>query len=232
MLGVRLSVQMRFLVSVRVSRPSPSPQSSSPGSRTQRTHKQTSSSVVLVGCWCQNICDDKRSLRRKLKIFSLFIASTIHTLTMWFSSSVLSLLLIAATSYMPSDAFTSSANAATFGARRLSNSISRLEAASGDTPETLPDFESLDKYLEYLATVSALPKGFATGTADGTFISQEAPLMGELKIKGSVIHLTEGPTDNWAAVFTSNMVGVNLIYFYENAQSMEVYDLFCYIHFL
>jgi hypothetical protein len=133
---------------------------------------------------------------------------------MWFSSSVLSFLLLAATSSRPSFAFTSSASAATFGARPLSNSIGRLQAASGDTPETLPDFESLDKYLEYMATVSALPKGFATGTADGTFISQEAPLMGKLKIKGSVIHLTEGPTDNWAAVFTSNKVGVNFIYLY------------------
>jgi hypothetical protein len=128
---------------------------------------------------------------------------------MWFSSSILSFLLLTTTCSRPSFAFTTSisASAATFGARCWSHSHLPAAAVSGDTPETLPDFESLDKYLEYMATVSALPQGFATGTADGTFISQEAPLMGKLKIKGSVIHLTQGPTENWAAVFTSNKVG-------------------------
>jgi hypothetical protein len=77
---------------------------------------------------------------------------------------------------------------------------------TADTPETLPEFETAEKYLEYLATVSQLPKGFATGTADGTFISVEAPGLGNLKIRATVIHMTEGPTDNWAACFTSNKV--------------------------
>jgi hypothetical protein len=136
---------------------------------------------------------------------------------MWFSSSVLSLLLLTTTSSRPSFAFTTSGSAATTlgAATRSHNSRLLADAASsssGDTPETLPDFENLDNYLAYMATISALPKGFATGTADGTFISQEAPLMGKLKIKGSVIHLTQGPTENWAAVFTSNKVGENLIY--------------------
>jgi hypothetical protein len=85
----------------------------------------------------------------------------------------------------------------------------RLRAATtkpGDTPEILPDFASKDEYLTYMEGVSALPKGFATGTASGTFVSVEAPALGALPIRATVIHLTEGPTDNWAAVFTSNKV--------------------------
>lgn len=83
--------------------------------------------------------------------------------------------------------------------------ITKLHAAQ-DTPDTLPDFTSQQEYLDYMEGVSALPKGFATGTASGTFISKEAPSMGKLPIKGTVIYLTEGPTDNWAAVFTKNKV--------------------------
>jgi hypothetical protein len=30
--------------------------------------------------------------------------------------------------------------------------------------------------------------------------------LGKLKIRATVIHLTEGPTENWAACFTSNKV--------------------------
>jgi glutamate N-acetyltransferase / amino-acid N-acetyltransferase len=81
---------------------------------------------------------------------------------------------------------------------------SGLSASAGDTPVVLPEFESKESYLEFLEGVSALPKGFATGTAKGTFISEEAPALGKLPIKGTIIHLTEGPTENWAAVFTSN----------------------------
>lgn len=77
-------------------------------------------------------------------------------------------------------------------------------ASSIDTPETLPEFASVEDYLEYMDGVSQLPKGFATGTADGSFISVEAPGLGNLKIRATVIQLTEGPTDNWAACFTSN----------------------------
>jgi glutamate N-acetyltransferase/amino-acid N-acetyltransferase len=76
--------------------------------------------------------------------------------------------------------------------------------ASGDTPEVLPDFENKDAYMKYMEGVSGLPKGFATGTAKGTFVPVEAPALGNLPIKGTVIQLTEGPSDNWAAVFTSN----------------------------
>lgn len=77
-----------------------------------------------------------------------------------------------------------------------------------DTPVILPSFDTRDAYLEFLAECSSLPKGFATGTAKGTFVSEEAPAMGKLPISGTVIHLTEGPTENWAAVFTKNKVCV------------------------
>ena len=53
---------------------------------------------------------------------------------------------------------------------------------------------------------SALPKGFATGSAVGSFIPDEAPSMGSLPIKGTIIHLTDGPSHSWAAVFTKNQV--------------------------
>ena len=75
-----------------------------------------------------------------------------------------------------------------------------------DTPTQLPEFINKDAYLEYMESVAALPQGFATGTADAKFISVEAPGMGPLPIRGTVIHLTNGPTDSWAAVFTKNKV--------------------------
>jgi hypothetical protein len=71
---------------------------------------------------------------------------------------------------------------------------------------TLPEFTNAEEYLEYMQSVSALPKGFATGTGEGTFVSVEAPNLGDLVIRGTVIQLTEGPTDSWAACFTSNKV--------------------------
>lgn len=77
-------------------------------------------------------------------------------------------------------------------------------AASMDTPETLPEFSTVEEYLEYMNSISKLPKGFATGTSDGTFISVEAPGLGNLKIRATVVQLTEGPSENWAACFTSN----------------------------
>ena len=70
----------------------------------------------------------------------------------------------------------------------------------------LPDFESEEAYIEYISSIAALPQGFATGTAVGKFVSQEAPMLGDLPIRGTVIHLTDGPTDSWAAVFTQNRV--------------------------
>jgi hypothetical protein len=75
-----------------------------------------------------------------------------------------------------------------------------------DTPTLLPDFTSQEDYLSYMESVAALPQGFATGTADGKFVSVEAPSMGPLPIRGTIIHVTSGPTDSWAAVYTKNKV--------------------------
>jgi len=83
---------------------------------------------------------------------------------------------------------------------------SASSSTSQDTPVQLPEFTDKDAYLAYMESVAALPKGFATGTADGKFVSVEAPAMGALPIRGTVIHLTEGPTESWAAVFTKNKV--------------------------
>lgn len=73
-----------------------------------------------------------------------------------------------------------------------------------DTLAELPSFETKDEYEKYLMEASGLPKGFATGSANGEFIPVEAPAMGSLPIKGTVIYVTDGPSDNWAAVFTKN----------------------------
>lgn len=98
----------------------------------------------------------------------------------------------------------------TFGARHNSNSNSnvksqsRVPLAAQDSDDVLPEFSSKDEYLNYLKSISTLPKGFATGTANGKFVSVEAPSIGSLPIRATVIHLTEGPTSSWAAVFTKN----------------------------
>eukprot|EP00560_Eucampia_antarctica_P009082 CAMPEP_0197827492 /NCGR_PEP_ID=MMETSP1437-20131217/4247_1 /TAXON_ID=49252 ORGANISM="Eucampia antarctica, Strain CCMP1452" /NCGR_SAMPLE_ID=MMETSP1437 /ASSEMBLY_ACC=CAM_ASM_001096 /LENGTH=504 /DNA_ID=CAMNT_0043428341 /DNA_START=15 /DNA_END=1529 /DNA_ORIENTATION=+ len=82
--------------------------------------------------------------------------------------------------------------------------IHRCSSYSKDTVAELPSFETKEEYEEYLLQASGLPLGFSTGTAKGTFVSVEAPSMGELPIKASVIYLEDGPTDSWAAVFTKN----------------------------
>lgn len=85
---------------------------------------------------------------------------------------------------------------------RVSSPVAPLRAS--DTSAELPAFETEETYLEYMTEAGALPKGFATGTASGKFVSVEAPSMGKLPIKGTVIYLPDGPTDSWAAVFTKN----------------------------
>ena len=90
---------------------------------------------------------------------------------------------------------------------RQSSSILHAATMKGvDTDATLPSFTSKEEYIAYLKAAGKLPSGFAVGTATGEFVSVEAPAMGKLPIKATVIHLTEGPTDSWAAVFTSNKV--------------------------
>jgi len=73
-----------------------------------------------------------------------------------------------------------------------------------DSATELPPFTTLEEYTDYLKSTSTLPKGFATGSAVGSFIPKEAPSMGSLPIKGTIIHLVDGPTDSWAATFTQN----------------------------
>ena len=74
-----------------------------------------------------------------------------------------------------------------------------------DTAKNLPPFASKEDYINYITEASALPKGFSTGSAVGSFVPEEAPSMGSLPIKATIIHLDE-PTDSWAAVFTQNKV--------------------------
>ena len=76
----------------------------------------------------------------------------------------------------------------------------------GDTPPVLPSFDNANAYLTYMNNVAALPQGFATGTASGTFIPLEAPSMGALPIRATILHITAGPTHSWAAVYTKNKV--------------------------
>jgi hypothetical protein len=115
---------------------------------------------------------------------------------MMISSSVLLLLLVSSSSR--SLAFTSSAADSSASYRRTA------VFAAKDTPVDLPEFANADEYLAYMESVSALPRGFATGSGEGTFVSKEAPSLGN-------IQLTEGPTESWAACFTSNRVRKSLI---------------------
>jgi len=101
-------------------------------------------------------------------------------------------------------AFSKSHSSTQHQGRKSSSSSISLRAA--DTDSILPSFNTQEEYTTYLKSAGQLPSGFAVGTATGEFVSVEAPAMGKLPIKATVIHLTEGPTDSWAAVFTSNKV--------------------------
>ena len=125
---------------------------------------------------------------------------------------MLSVMVAARQGSRQSSAFTTSSSyfTAEGAAGRKKSSISRSVTTSkimtSDTPETLPDFSSAEEYLKYMNSVSQLPKGFATGTGSGTFVSQETPSLGNLPIRVALIQLTDGPSDSWAACFTSNKV--------------------------
>ena len=83
---------------------------------------------------------------------------------------------------------------------KVQSESTKLRESNGglDTDLILPSFSSKEEYTAYLQKAGSLPDGFALGTAKGTFVSVEAPAMGPLPIKATVIHLTEGPTDSWA----------------------------------
>jgi len=116
---------------------------------------------------------------------------------MWKSSPILVLLVISTSKLSQAFLAPAAASPPLFAS-------SKLRAGSQDTPETLPDFATAEEYLQYMESVSTLPKGFATGTGEGTFVSVEAPSLGDLKIRGTIIQVTSGPTDSWAACYTSN----------------------------
>jgi hypothetical protein len=122
---------------------------------------------------------------------------------MMISSSVVLLLLVSSSSR--SHAFSSSAADSSASYRRTA------VFAAKDTPVDLPEFANADEYLAYMESVSTLPRGFATGSGQGTFVSKEAPSLGNLPIRATVIQLTDGPTESWAACFTSNRVRKSLI---------------------
>lgn len=103
------------------------------------------------------------------------------------------------------DITTSSEGSYEYGRSSLSMSSSKSKYGK-DTAAELPPFETQEEYTNYLMEASALPQGFSVGSAVGEFIPEEAPSMGSLPIKGTIIHLTDGPTDSWAAVFTQNKV--------------------------
>lgn len=108
-------------------------------------------------------------------------------------------------------ALSSPASAFVLASKARHAHVPRHATTIQDTPTVLPDFSSAADYLSYMESAAALPQGFATGTADGKFISVEAPSMGPLPIRGTIIHLTSGPTESWAAVYTKNKV--RLMYF-------------------
>ena len=124
-------------------------------------------------------------------------------------TSTFQLLLSAMVVATLTSAFTASSSP--LAARSSAAARTKMMGSSADTPEILPEFANVEEYLEYMGTVSKLPLGFATGTADGGFISVEAPALGKLKIRATVIKLTDGPTENWAACFTSNKVSSEIL---------------------
>lgn len=65
------------------------------------------------------------------------------------------------------------------------------------------EFASEAEYLAFLEKDGALPAGFRVGTAPLTFVPVEAPDLGELAMRLTVICADE-PTESYAAVFTSN----------------------------
>ena len=133
-------------------------------------------------------------------ILSRKIASALATaaMAMSISSSSISVAAFSARVGIVSSASIQSSSYTTLRAATLGGGV--------DTDTVLPDFSTKEEYVSYMKAAGKLPSGFAVGTATGNFVSVEAPALGKLPIKATVIHLTEGPTDSWAAVFTSNKV--------------------------
>jgi hypothetical protein len=108
--------------------------------------------------------------------------------------------------FSPSSTFVISPSIQKYKTPSIQSTLYATTEFGKDTASTFPPFANEDEYLKYITEASALPQGFSTGSAVGKFIPEEAPSMGYLPIKATIIHLTDGPTDNWAATFTQNKV--------------------------
>mmetsp|Transcript_103884 Transcript_103884/g.334812 ORF Transcript_103884/g.334812 Transcript_103884/m.334812 type:complete len:536 (-) Transcript_103884:613-2220(-) len=64
-------------------------------------------------------------------------------------------------------------------------------------------YSSEELYIAYLESISKLPAGFRIGTANLRFVPPEAPKLGELPMRLTVIAADE-PSATYAAVFTQN----------------------------
>ena len=131
------------------------------------------------------------------------------TTTMMFTKKVTLALAaaVALSASAPTSAFSTRNTPSLVQRNNFKSHGSILQATNeGDTDLVLPSFETKEDYTAYLLKAGKLPGGFAVGTAKGSFVSVEAPAIGPLPIKATVIHLTEGPAESWAAVFTSNRV--------------------------
>lgn len=119
----------------------------------------------------------------------------------------------------PSRPYTSCVSSSTSSSSRCENSNCRSKFFSIKAVQVtaFPEFQSKEEYDEFLRNpqVSALPKGFSCGSAVGSFISVEAPAMGNLPIKATVIALDQ-PTGSWAACFTKNKVNSTRIFKWES----------------
>jgi len=91
------------------------------------------------------------------------------------------------------------------GSAVWSGSCALFSTSSKTEVTKLPEFASKEDYITFIESQAALPQGFSIGTAKGTFVPVEAPMLGNLPIKATVVKFDE-PTESWAACFTKNKV--------------------------
>ena len=105
-----------------------------------------------------------------------------------------------------------STNSQYFQLKSTARTLAEVETYLKDTDESLPSFFSREEYHRYLAETSGLPQGFQIGVASGQFQAVEAPNLGYLDIRATVISLIDGPSNTWAACFTKNKVSIFITY--------------------
>jgi hypothetical protein len=193
-------------------------------------------------------CNSKKTPQRKVQLPALFIAFAkrfvcgsrsvfyptgkilVAKSNMMSSLTTILLLSVYSIGAFVVDPSRCSASSPIGNSARYASALSSTTASSlQDTPVVLPEFANAAEYLAYMETVAKLPAGFAVGTADGTFVSQEAPDLGKLPIRGTILHLTNGPTDNWAAVYTQNKVSKEYLEAHRNMVG-SFYDTCSFIH--